>query len=95
MEKVPPEPPIAHETSDPFGANSQAMKNTRLLHGVDSTLKRPTQMVHELMHGQGSQGSWIFSAFLAMPGIPEPLFNSATFAGSFYEYLRHILAGEI
>lgn len=45
MNKQPPE---LHPLHAPF----EALDNTRLFGVVDATLKRPAQMVHELMHGK-------------------------------------------
>lgn len=53
MEEMPPEPPKTLTPNDPFGTHFHALENTRLFHVVDATLKRPAQMVHELIHGRG------------------------------------------
>jgi hypothetical protein len=53
MEELPPELPKAYrKTGDPFAENFQALENKHLFGVVDATLKRPAQMVHELIHGK-------------------------------------------
>ena len=53
MNKQPPE-------LHPFHAQFQALENASLFSVVDATLKRPAQMVHELIHGK----EWKSSAAL-------------------------------
>lgn len=53
MENQTPEPLNAHKTRDLFETHFKALEDTRLFHVVDATLKRPAQMVHELIHSQG------------------------------------------
>lgn len=40
---------------DPFAEQFQPLENDRLFSVVDATLKRPAQMVHELIHGTGGK----------------------------------------
>jgi hypothetical protein len=35
----------------------------------------------------GGELSWVFSPFLAKPGIPVPMWNPDAFHGNFFEYL--------
>ena len=53
MENQVPELPKPPKPDDPFETHFQAMGDVRLFQIVDATLKRPAQMVHELIHGSG------------------------------------------
>ena len=47
MEEHHPERPRAELPQDPFEEHFKALGSTRLFHVVETTLKRPAQIVHE------------------------------------------------
>ena len=53
MENIPPDIPNAAEPEDSFKTHFQPLENKTLSHVVDASLKRPAQMVYELLHGHG------------------------------------------
>ena len=59
MEEMPPEAPKSKTPNDPFEEHFHALENTSLFHVVDATLKRPAQVVHELIHGQGWKATMV------------------------------------
>ena len=74
MENQNPELPNPHKPSDPFETHFKALEDTRLFHVVDATLKRPSQMVYELLHGHGWKASaglllTLFFCLAAIGGI--------------------------
>lgn len=62
MENQPPELLNTPKPSDPFKAHFKALEEIRLFPIIDAALKRPAQVVHELMHGQ----EWKASASLLL-----------------------------
>lgn len=65
MEERPPEQPeTVRKPDDPFAENFQALESTRLFGVVDATLKRPSQMVHELIHSEGIKAPLSLSLIL-------------------------------
>jgi hypothetical protein len=57
MEENHPELLKSQEPHDPFKSQFKKLESTRLFHVVDATLKRPAQMVHELMYGHGGKAT--------------------------------------
>lgn len=65
METLPPEVPVTiREPEDPFAENFQALENDHLFGVVDATLKRPAQMLHELVHGEGLKAPLLLTTVL-------------------------------
>jgi hypothetical protein len=67
MEEHPPQlPKPINQIPDPFAASYEPLENLRMTGVVDATLKRPAQVVHELMNGQELKASALLFLLLTI-----------------------------
>ncbi len=71
MKNQPPDIPKAAEPEDSFKTHFRPLENKTLSHVVDATLKRPAQMVCELLHGHGwkASASLLLTLFFCLAAI--------------------------